>query len=217
MRRRGLILLAVLALLAWTGFDLFGPRRADIRVFDPAEVARLDTAMWRSYYERRPVALFFQLAELMREQFHFPLLRSYVAAGRAARAAFVFKDGHDRAEYRRALPDLFAYYRAIRRISATPFDVASAARLELEWWIIHRQRGAHRSGDLERALAGAAAVLYRKPAVQMMEYARERTAAMIIRDTRAASGGVRETDWAAIEERLRRSWQALEDAVRPVR
>src|SRR5262245_47534182 len=139
MRRRGLILLAVLALLVWSGFDLFGPRRADIRVFDPVEVARLDTAMWRSYSERRPVALFLQLDELMREQFHFPWLRSYVAAGRATRAAFVFKDGHDRAEYRRALPDLVAYYRAIRGISATPFDVASAARLELEWWIVHRQ------------------------------------------------------------------------------
>ena len=58
--------------------DLFGPRRTDIRVFDPDAVAGLDTTMWRSYYDRRPAALFLQLAALMRRQFHFPLLRSLV-------------------------------------------------------------------------------------------------------------------------------------------
>lgn len=31
------------------------------------------------------------------------------------------------------------------------------ARLELEWWIIHRQRASHTSGDLEAALALLAA------------------------------------------------------------
>jgi hypothetical protein len=188
--------------------------RTDIRFFDPDEVARLDTAMWRSYYQRRPLALYFQLAELMRGQFHFPVLRSFQAAGMAARAALAFQDGHGRADYVQALPQLDSYYRAIRAVSRTPFDIHRTAELELEWWIIHRERLRHPPGDLESALAEAAASLYGVPPASLTEYARERAAAMDLRDTRA-SRGVRESDWAAIYGHLARSWRSLSAAVRP--
>jgi hypothetical protein len=42
------------------------PRQADLRGFEPAEIARLETAMWRDYYEKRYVALFGHLHELSR-------------------------------------------------------------------------------------------------------------------------------------------------------
>jgi hypothetical protein len=210
------ILAAVGALVLWAGFDLYGPRRVDIREFDPMDVARLDTAMWRSYYDRKPLVLFLQLADLMRRQFHFPFLRSYAVAASAARAAFVFKDGHRRADYERALPDLIRYYRAIRAISTTSFDVPRTARLELEWWIVHRERLRHGAGDLDRALADAAAALYRVPAAGLAVYGRERTAAMDIRDREADSGGVRESDWQAIERHLQASWRSLHDFIQPV-
>jgi hypothetical protein len=201
------------ALLLWAGTDLYGPRRADIRDFDPGEVARLDTAMWRSYYDRKPLEMFFQLAELMRRQFHFPLLRSYVAAASAAKAAFVFKDGHDRGDYERALPDLVRYYEAIRKISLTPFDARRAARSELEWWIVHRERARHRDGDLERALAEAASEIYLVPVETLVEYGRFRAEAMTLRDSRASAGGVGERDWRRIEDALRISWKSLGRAV----
>ena len=70
-------------------------------------------------------------------------MRSNVVAYRAAHAAFVFKDGHERAEYERALPDLVEFYTALRGVSDTPFDVDEAARRELEWWIVHRERDRH--------------------------------------------------------------------------
>lgn len=204
------------ALLAGALIDLLGPRRADLRQFDPDQVARLDTRMWRSYYQREPLPLFLQLADLMRRQFHFPRLRSYVAAYHAARAAFVFKDGRDRSDYERALPDLVRYYGMIRRVSTTPFDVERVARLELEWWIVHRQRDRHTEADLARALAAAAAALYRAPLSSMAEYARWRTEAMVIRDTRAAQGGVTDADWRRIERHLQTSWRALWRGVQPV-
>jgi hypothetical protein len=50
--------------------ELARPRRVDIRVFDPDEVARLETAMWRSYYDRRRLPLFGQLVALLQGQFH---------------------------------------------------------------------------------------------------------------------------------------------------
>src|SRR6478672_13883962 len=52
------------------------PRRADLRAFDPAELARLETAMWRDYYDRRYAALFYHLYESTRTQFGFSPFRS---------------------------------------------------------------------------------------------------------------------------------------------
>jgi hypothetical protein len=215
-RKRWWILGAVAVLLLLAGLDLYAPRQVDIRAFDPMVVARLDTDMWRSYYDKKPIPLFFQLADLLRRQFHFPWLRSYVVAYHAAKAAFVFKGGHDRAEYRRALPDLTRYFQAIHDISLTPFDVPRASELELEWWIVHRQRTQHVKGDLPLALAEAAGALYRVPAASLMEYGDERTAAMDIRDSREVSGGVTEQNWKEIERHLQTSWQSLWKSVQPV-
>jgi hypothetical protein len=212
-RMFGLILALVAALLLWVGIDLFVPRRVDLRRFDPYEVAYLDAAMWRSYYDRRPRQLFFQLAELMRLQFHFPVLRSNRVALSAARAAFIFKDGHNRTDYEGALPYLEEYFQSIRDVSATPFDVPHAAELELEWWIVHRERSSHPDGDLARALAEAAAELYQVPPDRLMEYGRLRADAMTIRDTKSSAGGVTEDDWSDIETDLRASWQSLWKAI----
>jgi hypothetical protein len=215
-RKLWLIIAAIIgALLLWAGIDLFGPRRADIRRFDPKEVAHLDAVMWRSYYNRNSRQLFLQLAELMRRQFHFPLLKSNEVAAYAAKAAFVFKDGHNRADYEKALPELEEYFQAIRDISTKSFDVQRAAQLELEWWIVHRERGHHADGDLARALAEAASELYQVPADKLMEYGRYRADAMKIRDTRAFDGGVTEADWRQIESDLQSSWQSLWKAIQP--
>src|SRR5439155_880956 len=82
-----------------------------------------------------------------------PLIRSNSTAYYAANAAFVFKQGKQRADYEKALPDLLKFYSEIRKLSDIPFDVDRAARLELEWWIIHRQRAQHAPGDLDKAKA----------------------------------------------------------------
>jgi len=205
----------VLALLAWAAFDLYAPRRTSMREFDAGEVARLETAMWRSYYTRERVKLFRELAELLRTQYRLPLLRSNAVAYRAARAAFVFKDGRSRADYERALPDLFNFYQSVRAVSDTDFDVERAARLELEWWIVHRERRAHGPEDLPRALAALQAELFRLPAERFAEHARLRAEAMEIRDTKADQGGVNEEDWRRIDELLHRSWRSLHAAVNP--
>ena len=219
-RRRPLrskILLTFAALLAlvalWIAFDLNRTHSTEIRKFDADEVARLETAMWRSYYERRRASLFMQLAELLRTQYRFPFWQSNRVAFSAARAAFRFKDGHSRAEYERALPDLRDFYNAIRQTSDVPFDVERISRLELEWWIVHRERANHKEGDLARALAEVAAEIYRTPVERLLEHGRLRAEAMNIRDTRAEAGGVTEADWSRIDALLHASWQSLHKAV----
>ena len=136
-------------LLLWVAYDLYAPRRTSLRDFDPDEVARLDTAMWRSYYSRQRARLFAQLGELLRTQYRMPLVRSNAVAYQAAKAAFVFKDGRGRTDYEKALPNLVNFYSAIRKVGDVDFDVERAARLELEWWIVHRERKRHAPGDLD--------------------------------------------------------------------
>jgi hypothetical protein len=165
--------------------------------------------MWRSYYARERVLLFRQLAELLRTQYHLPFLRSNLVAYQAAKAAFVFKDGRSRTDYEKALPYLLNFYAEIRKVSNVQFDAERAARLELEWWIIHRERTKYQPGDLERALAELAAEIYQMPVESMMEHARLRAEAMRIRDTKAEQGGVTEEDWKKIDELLRASWRSF--------
>ena len=213
LKKRWVALAIFVVILAWVAYDLYGPRSTSMRSFDPDEVARLETAMWRSYYARERVKLFTELSELLRTQYNMPYVRSNAVAYSAAKAAFVFKDGRSRADYEKALPDLRSFYAEIRQVSDISFDVDRASQLELEWWIIHRERKTRKPGELDRALADLPAELYGVPAERLMEHARLRAQAMTIRDDKAEAGGVTEDDWAKIDELLHASWQSLWRAV----
>lgn len=202
---RKLSVAAVAAMATWVCADLSLTSRHDLTDFDPHEVARIETDMWRSYYDHQSARLFRQLTTLLRCQFHMPFWRSVQAAYRAARSAVVFQRGRGRPEYLRALPHLVGYYGLIRDASATPFDVEQVAALELEWWIVHRQRDRHPPGDLERALAELQAAVYHRPAAKFAEHARLRAEAMLLRD----AGG----DWRVIADLLDRSWVSLSATV----
>ena len=80
-KRRRKIVVRVIALvlallICGVLYDLYFPRPRRMREFDPDEVARLETAMWRSYYERQRLSLFRQLTELLRTQYHMTPIRS---------------------------------------------------------------------------------------------------------------------------------------------
>jgi hypothetical protein len=199
--------------LTWAAWDLFGPRSHSLRDFQPDEVGRLETAMWKSYYAHERLALFGELATLLRQQYGLPVLRSYVVAYRAAHAAAVFQGGHSHADYEKALPNLVAFYAAIGRVSSEAFDVHRAARLELDWWIVHRERASHAREELDRDLAVLQGELYHLPTDPLMEHARLRADAMLLRDRGAEDGNPRAEQWAEIDRLLRLSWRSLWDAV----
>jgi hypothetical protein len=193
------------ALTIWIVADFARVTRHDLREFDPHEVARIETAMWRSYYDYERVRLFGGLTTLLRRQFGLPFWRSCQAAFHAARSAVTFQGGRERSAYLKALPDLVDYYGLIRRASSTSFDVERVAHLELEWWIVHRQRDRHAPGDLARTLAELQAAIYGRPAADFAEHARLRSEAMLVRD----AGG----EWGRVGTLLDRSWTSLYDAL----
>lgn len=208
-----LVLLAAAVLLIggeWTR-ERFSQRPSDLRTFDAAAVGQLDTDMWRSYYERRPVKLFEQMVGLLRTQYGMQPLQALTEAYYAAHAAFVFKDGRSRADYEKALPDLEAYYRDIAARSARPFDSHRAAMLELEWWIVHREN----PPGLPDALAALQAEIYGIPVERFAEHARLRAQAMDLRDGKGAA--ITEADWQRIGEMLAASWKSLYSAVNAFR
>lgn len=74
-------------------------RTHDLRAFDGREVARLETATWRSYYDHHPAYLFAELTGSLRKQYGFPFWRSVLGAYYAAHAAGVFQPGRERVAY----------------------------------------------------------------------------------------------------------------------
>ena len=213
MARRWL-LFGIAALALWVAADFAIPQRSSLTHFDGHRVGQIETGMWKAYYDHHPVALFGDLQRLLREQYGVPFWQSTLGAYHAARAAVVFQRGHNRAEYELALPNLVSFYSIIRRHSDVPFDVAKTARLELEWWIVHRQRADHPPADLEHALAALQAEIYQRPESLFAIHAKTRADAMLIRDRGAESGGVTAADWARIAGLLDTSWVSLQQAVR---
>ena len=206
--------LALVALLLWISVDLFVPVQHSIRQFDPTAVAKLETAMWRSYYEKKPVLLFWQLATGLRQQFHAPFWRSFKLGFQAAKAAFDFKEDKTRAEYQKALPGLTTYYESIQALTTDRFDVKKLAKLELEWWIIHRERERYSYSDLANALSQTAAVQYNQSANEFVTYGQLRADAMRLRDESSRQAdGTTEADWQRIETVLNAAWKSLHQTV----
>ena len=187
------------------------PRQADLRAFDPAEMARLETAMWRDYYDKRYGALFYHLYESTRTQFGFSPLKSLHLAFSAAEAARTFQPTRSRREADEALPALVAYYGDFAQAAPVAFDVAEAARLELDWWQARREAVAPR--DYGLTIARIAALTYGRSADDsgIQQFGIARAEAMAFRDTRGE--GIAEADWATIEARLGEAYRSLKASI----
>ncbi|MCP3382942.1 hypothetical protein NLM31_21480 [Bradyrhizobium sp. CCGUVB4N] len=187
------------------------PRHADLRAFDPAEMARLETAMWRDYYDKRYVALFYHLYESTRTQFGFSPFRSLHVALSAAEAARAFQPTRSRREADGALPALVAYYREVATAAPVAFEVEEAARLELDWWQARRE--AVGPQDYGLTIARVTALTYGGSAEDagIRRFGVARAEAMAYRDARGE--GITDTDWAAIETQLVGAYRSLKASV----
>jgi hypothetical protein len=210
MGRRTILLILVLAAGA-AGMYLCWPRKADLRAFDPAEMARLETATWRDYYEKHYPSLFTQLYKMSRTQFGFSPLDSFRIALSAAQAAKTFQPTRSRAEADAALSSLVTYYRLLQPAAPAAFDVQEAARLELDWWQARREKVG--PTDYGRTVAEVAALTYGKSHDDpvMLESGVARAEAMAFRDARSRS--MTEGDWSEIEAQLLRAYRLLKGSV----
>lgn len=120
--------LVALALAIGAAAYAWWPRQADLRAFEPAEIAQLETAMWRDYYDKRYPALFYQLYVLSRTQFGFSPLDSFRLALAAVEAAKAFQPT--------------AFSRGRQRGAAGARKLLPAARIGRAWRLRRRGGGA---------------------------------------------------------------------------
>lgn len=202
----GVVALLVLSLVAYA----FWPRAANLRNFDAVRVAQLETQMWRSYYEKRYVALLVDLYRLSRDQYGFSPADSLAIGWYAARAAQTFQPTTSRAEAQKALPLLERYFEVIREHGGETFDTHEAARVELDWWQLRRENSM--PADYGRVIAQVTTLLFHADNADVARAGQLRAEMMTYRDERR-DGGMKEADWNHIERELERSYRALHDGI----
>lgn len=201
--------IAALGVVAWLGWFAW-PRRADLRGFDPTAVARLETRMWRSYYEHRRLALAVDLYRLSREEYGFSPWAGVRIAWHAARAAMIFQPTKNRAAAERAIPALERYYAVLLNNSGEGFDAKVAAREEFEWWQLRRENRGWR--DYAPNVARVTATIYGLSESDALPSARLRAEMMARRDAKREHGPT-ERDWREIEAGLVMSWSEVKALV----
>lgn len=185
------------------------PRNSDLRAFDPQQMARRETAMWRHYYDKRYVGLFWDLYASSRTQFRFSPLDSFRVALAAAHAARLFQPTTSREEAAVALPPLEVYYSLLRKAAPADFDPDKAAQLELDWWQARREK--IEPADYGRTIAATTSLIYGTENPAIAESAALRAAAMAYRDAR--NGKMTDDDWRVVSAQLAAAYGKLKEGV----
>jgi hypothetical protein len=177
-----------------------------MRDFDPVKLGGYEADAWVAYYRRRWGTFLRASLGLVREGFGLPgfaTLRGAWYVMRANQAWAPYPDNDPDAA--RAYMGRFYTLAAARNHDT--YDIAEAARLEVEWWRLHRclQREAPDGSvvsldDLTDGLAALYAHVYAVPAATVSEAAHHRAAAMQISD-RWVNDGRDSTSPAIAEER----------------
>jgi hypothetical protein len=161
------------------------------RSFDPQRVGRLEAATWTAYYGREWLKVLRNAVLLTRQTFGWPWPSTLYGAWLASRAIQLWSPlaDNDPQGARRAME---RFYRLVARHHDEPFDSAEAARLEVEWWRIHRdvQYGVSHDGDrpLVDALARLYAYVYNVPESAVRLAAEQRALAMGFSDRWVGAG-----------------------------
>jgi hypothetical protein len=191
-----------------------------MRDFDPIRLGGYEADAWVAYYQRRWGTFLRASLGLVREGFGLPGLANlrgawWVMRANQAWAPYPANDPDTARAYMRR------FYQLVVARNHETFDVDEAARLEVEWWRLHRflQREAPDGSvvsldDLTDGLAALYAHVYRVPVADVRVAASHRAAAMQISDAWVAAGA-RAGEPAIAEERaeLVRGYTLLRTAV----
>lgn len=176
--------------------------RPNLCGFEPAELGRVEAAMWRSYYEGRWFRLGSQAMQLACGQYRFSWWDGARIATHTAISAAHFRT---RTDDPRCLPELESYYCIVERAAPVRFDVSEAARLELAWWTERRKKVLPK--DYARTIAKLTALNYGIPEADVLPACRQRAEAMAYRDARGSR--MTEADWHELTHQLRAAYAAL--------
>ncbi len=178
--------------------------------FDPDELARLETRMWKAYYRRQPARLFGLLVQAIHAQARVSWPRALAASLLLTRAAAGF--ARATGDYDRYAPDIGRAYRMLRLPAHV--DAEAVARRELRWWVVRREIGLAAGAAAGDAITDLYATLYDIPRERVAEAGRLRGMAAEVRDRGATddpdgSTGVGTAYWPEVARLLRESYRSL--------
>ena len=184
------------------------------RDFDPDELARLETRMWKAYYRRQPARLFVLLVRALRAQAKVSWLRALRASLLLTRAAAGFARASG--DYERFAPDIGRGYRMLGLPAHV--DVEAVARHELRWWVVRREIGFAAGAAAGDSITDLYASLYDLPRDQVADAGRLRGLAAEVRDRGAADDpdgqrGSGSAYWPEVARLLRDSYRSLRAAL----
>jgi hypothetical protein len=193
----------VAAMFVWLENVMSKP---DTKGFDPQEMGRLESAMWRSYYEGQWMRLACQTMEGACGQYGLSWWEGSRSSLHAARAALFFRKNTDDP---RCLPELEQYYAIIWNATGRAFDLRAAAALELQWW--KERRCSIAPQDYGRSIAKLTGLIYGVPEETVLAAAVMRAEAMAYRDDRG--GKMTDADWQEIARQLVLAYASFKEAV----
>ena len=185
--------------------------------FDPDELARLETRMWKAYYRRQPARLFALLVQATRAQAGVSWPRALAASLLLTRAAAGFS--RSSGYYERFAGTIGRAYRLLGLPDHV--DAEAVAGQELHWWTVRRELGLAAGTAAGDSITDLYAGLYGLPRERVAEAGRLRGLAAEVRDRGAAADpdgptGSGRGYWPEAARLLRDSYRSLRAALEPV-
>ena len=162
----------------------------DPRSFDPVRLGQQETTAWASYYRHDWDTFLRAAVGMVRTGFGFDPLRTLIGAYHVLRANQLWAPYPDN-DPDGARASMQRFYTMVTRHLGLSLDPVQAARLEVEWWRLHRarQRDPNVSEvDLLQALVDLYSYVYDAPADEVRDAARFRVEAMDHSDAWVARG-----------------------------
>lgn len=187
-----------------------------MRSFDPRKVGELECATWVAYYRREWRSFLRAAVAVVRHAFGLPWPATLYGAWLVLRANQLWAPADNDPDGARRC--MRRFYTLVARRHGERFDVVEAARLEVEWWRVHRELQ-HGSGESDErplvdALVALYAHVYATDQADVKLAARQRALAMGYSDRWVAEGCARGSELIGLERAaLVRSYAALLAAV----
>jgi hypothetical protein len=184
--------------------------------FNPYQVAYYEKSGWEAYYDRDWLRAFRLMVALNREEFHMPFWTAIAASLDIVRATIAFAPMDN--DVPKATAHLQSYFAKVKRMVHIQSDAATLARLEMDYWVVHRELAIERiqQHDLENigpmidSLTKLHAALFgiSQDAARRSAELRAMAAKSVDRITGRYSESV-EKDWQQVESYLQQAYSAV--------